>query len=131
MFRVPVTSSPNQTIFFTATINGENKTLELILKFMDGTYWTMDIRNHATNETYLTAIPLVAGNDPAQNLIEAYDYMRIGSAYIVPTDNLIADGPTADNLGTSWALLWDDNYNWQDPKGQGTEVILVWEDPPS
>lgn len=131
MFRVPVTSDPNQTIFFTTTINGSNISLELFLRYIDDTYWTMDISNHATGQTYLTSIPLLAGDDPDQNLIESYGYLRIGNAYIVPTDNIIADGPTADNLGTSWALIWDDNSDWQDPKGIGTEVVLVWEDVPS
>lgn len=128
MFRVPVTSDPNQTVFFTATINGANLTVELALKFMDETYWTMDIKNHLTGKVYLTAIPLLAGDDPAQNLLEAYTSLRIGSAYILPTDNITEDGPTSENLGTSWVLLWDDNNDWVDPKGEASEVILVWED---
>lgn len=126
MFKVPVTSSPNQTIFFTGTINGSNVSLELFLKFVDNTYWTMDIINHSTGIPYVMGVPLIAAENPAQNLLEAYDYLRIGSAYIVPTDNITADGPNADNLGTGWELLWDDNYNFPNIKGQDTGDILVW-----
>ena len=115
MFLVPVTSQPNQTIFFTATINGSNMTHELVLKFVDDTYWTMDILDHITGTTYLTAIPLVPGESPAQNILEAYDSLRIGSAYIVPTDNLQTDGPITDNLGTNWVILWMTIITWSIP----------------
>lgn len=126
MYKVPVTSAPNQTIFFTITINGVNLSLELFLRFIDETYWIMDISNHETGQIYLTSIPLVTADDPAQNLLTPYDYLGIGTAYIVATDNISDDGPTSDNLGTSWALLWDDNYDVQDPKGGNTDDIPVW-----
>lgn len=129
MFRVPVNSNPNQSLFFTAEINRKNMNIELRLRYINDTYWVMDILNRDTREFYLTNIPLVPAEDPAQNILEAYDSMWIGNAYIVPTDNITVDGPTGDDLGTSWALVWDNNYDVPDPTGKNTEVILVWEAP--
>lgn len=128
MIKVPVTSAPNQSFFMTTTINNKNLSLEFFLSYRNDTYWTMDIKNRETGVMYLSNVPLLPADDPAQNVIEAFESLEIGVAYIVQTDNLVADGPDGNNLGTSWTLVWDDNLEVRDPKGGATEVILVWED---
>lgn len=107
---VPVTSDPNQSFPVTLNINNTNK--DFILKFRYNSvaeYWIMDILDATTNEYFLSSIPLVPGNYPAGNLLSQYNYLKIGSAYIIPDGQISEQYPSEYTLGAGWSLVWSDN----------------------
>lgn len=103
---VPLTTDPNDTFSSTIPINGENIKLYFFLRYNDeAKYWVMDISDR-DRKPIVSSIPLISGI----NILEQYEYLKIGKAYIVKTDNsLLADIPDDTNLGTNFVLLWTDN----------------------
>ena len=108
---VPVTSEPNQEFQITLQVNDNN----VVFKFnvcwnMTGQYWVMRITDVVTGLILLDSIPLLTGDLYSSNLLQAYDYLKIGSAFVVPkVDSPSSDSPNASNLGTEFCLIWDDN----------------------
>lgn len=68
----------------------------------------MSITDHETGNMLIDALPLLPGDYPASNLLEAYGYLGIGSAYLVSVsqDDSI---PTLESLGTGHLIVWSDN----------------------
>lgn len=107
---IPVTSSPNQTLQTTISINNKNITLGLALRFnTSSNYWVMTISNPATNKILLDSIPLFAGVYPSGNLLQQFEYLAIGEWYVINTSNIPSDIPTSSNLGTDYIMLVGDN----------------------
>jgi hypothetical protein len=105
---VPLVTAPNQTFAAELTVNGQALTLVLGLSYseMSG-YWQMSISN--TSGTLLVAsVPLVTGHYPVANVLAQYQYLQIGSAYLLNTGNAPTDYPGASDLG-QFSLLWGDN----------------------
>lgn len=107
---IPLTNSPNQTITVNLTVNGAALTLNLTINYMEiGQYWYMQVAD-ANNKLLLAQIPLLTGSWPAANILEQYQYLRIGSAYVLNISNTdVVDYPDANNLGTDFVLMWGDN----------------------
>lgn len=105
---VPLQNSPNQTFAVQLTVNGTVLTLNLAVSYsaMAG-YWQMAISDVAGN-ALIASVPLLTGWYPASNLLAQYQYLRIGSAYLLNTGNADTDFPSANNL-SSFSLVWDDN----------------------
>ena len=105
---VPLTASPNQQFSVQLTVNGQPLTLILSLGFSEmAGYWMLSVQD--VNGNYLlVGVPLVAGWYPAANLLAQYQYLNIGSAYLLNTGNSQNDYPQSGDLG-NWSLLWGDN----------------------
>lgn len=52
----------------------------------------------------VSALPLV----PAQNILEQFAYMGIGSAYVLPRTQVKEQWPSAETLTADWYLVWSD-----------------------
>lgn len=108
MQQLPVDTSPNQTFSATLEINGENVSLSFFLRYSEiAGYWLMDIIR--AGETLISSLPLVSGQYPAGNLLRAFNYMGIGSIYLVKAVDTTEDYPGIDSLGSDWVVLWGDN----------------------
>jgi hypothetical protein len=107
---IPLTIAPNQTFPVNLTVNGKAVTLNLSLNYNEmSQYWVMIIADVDQN-ILLTDIPLLTGIYPASNILSQYEYMQIGSAYVLDAGNVVeADYPNQYNLGVQFLLLWSDN----------------------
>ena len=56
----------------------------------------------------IASVPLITGLYPAANLLAQYQYLQIGSAYLLNTSNAAIDYPGVNNL-SQFSLLWGDN----------------------
>lgn len=96
----------NQRFQIKLSVNGENVSLKFFVRWNEvAEYWIMDIINPTTSVNILSSIPLL----PGINLLEPYDYLKIGSAYLVSNGGSSLDRPTIDDLGTNFRLQWGDN----------------------
>lgn len=105
---VPLATAPNQSFQVQLTVNGLPLTLNIELGYSEmAGYWQMAISDIQGN-TLIASIPLITGWYPAANLLGQYQYLRIGSAYLLNTGNATTDYPGPDNLSL-FSLLWSDN----------------------
>ncbi len=105
---VPLQSLPNQTFSVQLTVNGSALTLNLTCSYnaMAG-WWKLSIADSNGN-LLVDGVPLITGYYPSANLLAQYQYLRIGSAYLLNTGNAPADYPSQYTLGL-FSLLWGDN----------------------
>ena len=110
MFIIPLTTEPNQTFRCTIPIDGQNRRLAFGLRYNNiAEYWNLTVIDGVTNETLIDSIPLQRGEFPAANLLEQYEYMKIGSAVIVHHGKLPPDAdPNFSNLESEFYLVWGD-----------------------
>ena len=102
-YTIPVNSDPNQSLACTIPINNKNIRLNLKIFYNDvAGYWTMRISDK-DNNILVDSVPLLTGN-----FLEQYQYLGIGSAYIVNNGNSSMDSPDNTNLGTDFLLVWSD-----------------------
>lgn len=105
---VPLTSAPNQSFTAQLTVNGQPLTLNIALSFSEmAGYWQMAISDSNGN-LLLASVALITGWWPSANLLAQYQYLQIGSAYLLNTGNATTDYPGPNNLG-QFSLLWGDN----------------------
>ena len=105
---IPLQSQPNQSFTVTLQVDGKPLTLNLVIKWnsMAG-YWVLTILNSA-GVLVLDSIPMITGWYPAANILAQYGYLKIGSAFVLNDGNADSDYPGVSDLGTAFALLWDD-----------------------
>ena len=105
---VPLTLSQAQMFAVQLTVNTQPLTLNLTLTYspMAG-YWHMAVAD-VNGNALIASVPLITGLYPAANLLAQYQYLQIGSAYLLNTSNTAIDYPGADNL-SQFSLLWGDN----------------------
>ncbi len=109
---IPVTNSPNQAMLVSLNINDTIVKLNLTFSFNEmAQYWVMSVAD-VNNNPLIASVPLITGNWPAANILGQYQYLGIGSAYVinVSTGN-VADYPGINDLGINFVLLWSDNVN--------------------
>ena len=70
--------------------------------------WMIDIADQYGNRL-VSSVPLVTGAWPASNILAPYDYLGIGSAFVINQSGGAADIPNASDLGSQFILLWDSN----------------------
>lgn len=105
---IPLTSSPQQSFSVQLIIDGTALTLNLEINWSEmAGYWVMSIFDH-TGVLLLDSIPLITGWYPAANLLSQFQYLEIGSAYILNEGNSSSDYPGRNDLGTAFNLLWSD-----------------------
>jgi hypothetical protein len=105
-----LTNEPNQRMGMSLTVNGASLQLNVTLRYNEMiNYWIMDIAD-ANNNSVLTDIPLLTGVFPAANILGQYQYLQIGSAYVLDVSNDdVRDYPNVNDIATSFVLLWGDN----------------------
>lgn len=105
---IPLTSDPEQSFEVALSINGNTVRLQVTVYFneMSG-YWLMDISDSNSNPL-LASIPLITGTWPAANILAQYQYLNIGSAYVINIGNNPNDYPTSSSLGNDFVLVWSD-----------------------
>lgn len=105
---VPLTTSPNQSFSIQLTVNGKPLTLNLTLGYSEmAGYWQMAVSD-VNGNLLIGSVPLITGWYPAANLLAQYQYMNIGSAYLLNTGNANTDYPNSENLNL-FSLIWSDN----------------------
>jgi type 1 fimbria pilin len=70
--------------------------------------WMMDIADQFGNPL-VSSVPLITGVWPAANILAPYDYLGIGSAFIINQSGSAVNIPDSTNLGTQFQLLFDSN----------------------
>ena len=112
---IPLDSSPNQTFQVTLSVNTINIQLKFFLSYNKiAEYWTMRIVDPLTDSVILDSIPLIVISSITvpNNFIWQYDYLKIGSAYLVKVGIGADDYPNETNLGTDFVLVWGDNVEF-------------------
>jgi hypothetical protein len=106
---VPLTTSPNQSLAVALAVNGGSLGLNLKVSYnTQAGFWVMDVADKLGNEL-VSCVPLLTGVWPAGNILAPYDYLKIGSAFLINLNGAATDWPDDTNLGSSFSLLWDDN----------------------
>lgn len=100
---VPMQALPNHSFNAVVSIDGGNVDLRFRLMYNElANYWIVDISKN--NEVVLAGLPLV----PAQNILEQFAYLGIGSAYIIPRSEAQEQWPSLDTLSSDWYIVWGD-----------------------
>ncbi|HXR75139.1 MAG TPA: hypothetical protein VN737_04130 [Bryobacteraceae bacterium] len=106
---IPLTSAPNQALRVALNINGATVTLNLEISYnSSGGFWVMSVADQ-NGQPLLSCVPLLTGIWPAANILGPYDYMQIGSAFLINQNGAATDFPDDTNLGSGFILLWDNN----------------------
>jgi len=101
---IPLTSDPDQSLTCTVPVNGKNITLRFRVRYnTQAGYWWMTVSDKNGN-ILVDSLPLLTG----QNLLEQYQNLGIGSAYLVNTGNTKLDSPDDTTLGSDFVLAWGD-----------------------
>lgn len=106
---VPISDIPNNTFSSKIPVDGKNLTLTFRVTYNElAKYWLIDI-NDTNGNVLIRGLPVI----PAQNILEPYQYMQIGSAYILPRTKVKEQWPTAGTLSSDWYLVWSDTYGYR------------------
>lgn len=103
---IPLQATPNHTFFCTIPVDGANITLTFRLTYNElAKYFLVDLSNEE-GTMLISALPVI----PAQNILEQFTYMGIGSAYVLPKTQVKEQWPTMDTLESDWYLMWSDTH---------------------
>ena len=105
---IPLSNNPDQTFEIPLAVAGNTIRLKLEIKYNEmAAYWVMKISDQRGN-VILDSIPLITGTWPAANILSQYQYLGIGSAYVINRGNNPNDYPDDSSLGTDFVLVWSD-----------------------
>ena len=106
---IPLSSAPNQTLTVALNVNGNNLGLKLNVAYNPmGAFWVLNIFT-TQGVPIIQSVPLITGTWPGANVLAPFQYLLIGSAYVINITGVSQDYPDNTNLGGSFALLWGDN----------------------
>ena len=93
----------NQRINTTVEIDNKLVELEIYLRFnrMAG-YWFADITDKSKKEVVLASMPIL----PYQNMLEQYQYLKIGSTAVIGISNLSFDDLTYEYFSSDFKWYW-------------------------
>lgn len=101
---IPIMAIPNYKFSSKIFVDKSNKTLSFEINYNElARYWVITIGD-STGKIIIASQPII----PAQNILEQYSYLEIGSAYIIPAQTLKEQWPSRETLGTDWCLIWGD-----------------------
>lgn len=101
---IPITSAPNQTFNCKIPIDGKNITIYFFARFNEiSGYWLITLSDEKGKD-YVTNLPVL----PAENILEQFSYLAIGSAFILKSEAVKEQWPSGDTLGSDWYLVWSD-----------------------
>ena len=100
---VPMQAIPNHSFSCVIPLNNGNIELRFTMQYNDvAGFWFVDIGKD--NQTIISGYPLI----PAQDLLEQFQYMGIGHAYLIPRSELSRQFPDYETLSTEWYVVWSD-----------------------
>lgn len=101
---VPMQAIPNHTFSAVIPFDEENINLRFTMQYNEiAGFWFVDISKDDT--MLLSGYPLI----PAQDLLEQFQYLGIGHAYIVPVTQISKQFPDYETLSNEWAVVWGDD----------------------
>jgi hypothetical protein len=96
---------PNHSFSCVVPFTDSNVELRFTMQFNEvADYWFVDI-SRGDGEMLLSAYPWI----PAQDILEQFQYLGIGHAYIVPVTQISKQFPDYNTLSTEWAVVWGDD----------------------
>lgn len=105
---VPLTTQPLQTFEIALSVGGKTVRLNLTIRYNEmANYWILTIQDQYGN-MILDSIPLITGTWPAANILSQYQYLGIGSCYIINLGNNANDYPDSNSFGSDFVLVWSD-----------------------
>ena len=100
---IPMQAIPNHSFSAVVPIDGGNTNLGFRLMYNElANYWIVDISKD--DEVVLAGLPMI----PAQNILEQFKYLGIGSAAIVPRSDVKEQWPSFETLSSDWYVVWGD-----------------------
>ena len=100
---VPMQAIPNHSFSAVVPIDGGNTNLKFRLMYNElAQYWVADVSKDDT--VVLAGLPLI----PAQDILEQYKYLGIGSAAIIPRSEAEEQWPSMATLSSEWYVVWGD-----------------------
>lgn len=99
---IALNNNPNQT--YSLTVPGDHQNIAFILTQAwnaEAGYWTIGLYDQ-TMRPIVLGIPLLCGHD----LLEQYQYLNIGSLYVVNIGDPTIETPDDTNIGQNFKLLW-------------------------
>lgn len=106
---VPLSPLPNQSPLVTVQVNGGPVSLSINQYYNRiGGFWAMDIATPA-GKPLVSSVPLLTGSWPAANVMAPFEYLGIGSWYIINQNGATTDWPNSSNLGTGFVAIVGDN----------------------
>ena len=100
---VPMQAIPNHSFSCVIPLDNGNIELRFTMQYNEvAGFWFVDIGKD--NQTILSGYPLI----PAQDLLEQFQYMEIGHAYLIPRSELTQQFPDYETLSTEWYVVWSD-----------------------
>lgn len=101
---IPITTKPNNVFSCKIPVDGGNTTLVFKTHYNEvAGYWMVSVSKGDGTEL-IHNLPML----PAQNILEQYSYMEIGSACILSNHQVAEQWPNEANLGSEWLLVWSD-----------------------
>lgn len=101
---VPMQAIPNHTFSAVIPFDDQNINLRFTMQYNEiCNFWFVDISQNDT--MLLSGYPLI----PAQDLLEQFQYLGIGHAYIVPITQVTKQFPDYNTLSSEWAVVWGDD----------------------
>lgn len=99
--KINLTSIIDQTFSMTISWEDKNRSFTIHQSWNEeAEYWTIDLYD-GNYRPLIMGIPLLCGHD----LLEQYQYMQIGSLYIVNTGDPSIEQPSLMDIG-NFELLW-------------------------
>lgn len=100
---VPMQAIPNHSFSCVIPLNNSNIELRFTMQYNEvAKFWFVDISKDS--KPLIAGMPLI----PAQDLLEQYQYMGIGHAYLIPRSELSQQFPDYETLSTEWYVVWSD-----------------------
>lgn len=108
MIILPITNQPNQTFSVKVPVGDLNLNLQFYVYWNNiAEYWQLSILNLDTGVKLIDGLPMVRGLAPAGNILHQFEYMGIGSAYLVALNATPdKDYPGLGDWDTNFVLLW-------------------------
>lgn len=100
---IVLNGNPNQT--YSLTVPGDRQNIAFVLTQSwnaEAGYWTIGIYDQ-TMKAIVLGIPLLCGHD----LLEQFQYLNIGSLYVVNIGDPTIEIPDDKNIGQNFKLLWE------------------------
>lgn len=99
---ITLSADPNQK--YTVAVPGDKRNIEFIItqSFNEqANYWTISIYDK-TGTPIVMDVPLLTGQD----LLEQYQYLNIGSLYVINYGDSTIENPDSKNIASNFKLLW-------------------------
>lgn len=102
---IPLQAQPNRSFSCSIPVDDENISLNFSMSYNDfAGYWSMTI-SRSSDDMLIRNLPII----PGDNILGQFEYMRIGSAFVVPRQSVEEQWPGYNTLTSDWYLIWGDN----------------------